>query len=298
MKDLLADLKYLRENLTFEEKLERRSISPASTDLRTDERSETDDNQTPISEPVNAYQAYQLARYHFQQISPTDLIKSRALLEEAVLLDAAFAPAYAALAEQSVNEAITGRHTPAENFPKAKAALRQAADLNSNSAEFYAAAGFVDLVCDWNFTDAERNLRKFLELNPYYGYANNYFGQVFMFQRRSAEAETYLRRAREIEPMSLLNHHILTIAYFLARKYQKVIEECEKVPAVYPRFFVAAWMRCWVLEQTGRAAEAVVEYEKILRRTARRTCPAMAWLRLRACGRPKKRARNSREDCC
>ncbi|HEY0657463.1 MAG TPA: hypothetical protein VGD05_03270, partial [Pyrinomonadaceae bacterium] len=214
---------------------------------------------------ANAYQAYQLSRYHFQQISPTDSIKSRALLEEAVRFDAGFAPAYAALAEQSVNEAITGQHTPAESFSKAKAALRRAADLNPSSAEFYAAAGFVDLVCDWNFKGAELNLRKSLELNPYYVYANNYLGQVFMFQCRFDEAETYSRRALEIEPMGLLNHNILTIAYFLARNYQKAIEECEKLLAVYPRFYVAAWMRCWVLEQTGRASEAIIEYEKILR---------------------------------
>jgi tetratricopeptide (TPR) repeat protein len=56
----------------------------------------------------------------------------------------------------------------------------------------------------------------------------------------------------------------LTISYFLARNYQKVIEECEKILSVYPRFVIAVSYRCWALEQTGRAAEAVIEYEKIL----------------------------------
>jgi len=245
MQDLLADFKDLRENLTFEEKLqrsaaapevltsrhhsggERRGGIPALADWKTDEQneSETGDNQTQISKPVNAYQAYQLSRYHFQQMSPPDLIKSRALLEEALRFDADFAPAHAALAEQSVFEVIVGLQPPAENFPKAKDALRRAADLNPHSAEFYAAAGYVDLVCDWNFTEAERNLRKALELNSHYVFANNYLGHVFMFQRLPEEAEFYLRRTVEIEPMGLYNRNILTIAYFLARNYQKVIEE-------------------------------------------------------------------------
>lgn len=224
----------------------------------------TDGYRIQASKPANAYQAYQLSRIHYHQITPTDVIKSRALLEEAVRLDANYAPAYAALAEQSVTEAIIGLHTPAESFAKAKDAIRKASDLNANSAEFYAAAGFVDLVCDWNFAEAERNLRQALEINSHCAAANNYLGQVFMFQRLPDEAEIYLQRSAEIEPMGLYNRNILTIAYFLARKYEKVIEECENTLVVYPQFIIAAQMRCWALEQTGRAAEAVREYEKIL----------------------------------
>jgi serine/threonine protein kinase len=268
MQDLFADLRDLRENLTFEEKLQHSAAAPkvlTNGHHFKQNESENDGNQTQISKPVNAYQAYQLARYHFQQMSPPDLIKSRTLLEEAVRFDADFAPVHAALAEQSVFEVIVGLQTPAENFPKAKNALRRAFELNPHSAEFYAAAGYVDLVCDWNFTEAERNLRKALELNSHYVFANNYLGHVFMFQRLPEEAEFYLRRTVEIEPVGLYNRNILMIAYFLARNYQKVIEESEKMLALYPRFFIAAQVRCWALEQTGRAAEAVVEYEKILR---------------------------------
>jgi serine/threonine protein kinase len=268
MKDLLADFKDLRENLTFEEKLERFASAPKVLARRHHFKQaeyETRDYQTQIPKPVNAYQAYQLSRYHFQQLSPPDLIKSHALLEEALRFDAEFAPAYAALAEQLVMEGITGLHTPAEGFPKAKDALRRVAELNPSSAEFYAAAGLVDLICDWNFPEAERNLRKSLELNSHYAFANNYMGQIFMFQRMPEEAEFYLHRAVEIDPMGLYNLIMLTVGYFLARNYQKVVEECEKMLAVYPRFIIAGWMRCWAFEQTGRAAEALVEYEKIQR---------------------------------
>jgi len=226
---------------------------------------EHDDIQPEISKPANAYQAYQLSRYYFHKVSFPDLIKSRVWLEEAVRLDPDFAPAHAALAEQRLMEAITGLHAPPESFPKAKEALRRASELNPDSTEFYATAGFVDLICDWNFEGAEWNLRKSLELNPYHVFAYKYLGEVLMFQLRSDEAETYLRRAVEMEPLGLHSGIILTIAYFLAQNYQKVIEECEKFLVVYPRFVVAMSYRCWALEQTGRAAEAVDEYEKILR---------------------------------
>ena len=86
-----------------------------------------------------------------------------------------------------------------------------------------------------------------------------------MFQCLSEEAEFYLRQAVEIEAMGLYNGIMLTVAYFFVRNYQRVIEECERLLVVYPRFIMAGWMRCWALEQTGRAAEAIIEYEKILR---------------------------------
>src|SRR5215471_8604111 len=168
--------------------------------------------KSEIAKPANAYQAYQLARYHFQRVSFSGLMKSRAWLEEAVRMDDKFAPAYVALAEQIIMEAITGLRSPVDSFPKAKEALNRAADLQLDSADFYAVAGFVSSIADWNFSAAETNLRKALELNPHHTFAHKYLGEALMFQGRSEEAETYLRRALEIEPMSLHVGIILTLS--------------------------------------------------------------------------------------
>jgi serine/threonine protein kinase/Tol biopolymer transport system component/tetratricopeptide (TPR) repeat protein len=226
--------------------------------------SESGTVQEQISEPANAYQAYQLSRYYFQKVSFPDLSKSRTWLEEAVRLDPHFAPAHASLAEQCVMEAITGLQSPAESFPHAKEALRRASELNMTSAEFYTVAGFVDLICDWNFAAAEQNLRKSLEINSACAFANHYLGHVLMFQGRAVEAGACLQRALEIEPMNLYHGLMLTISYYLARDYQKTIEESERLLAIYPRFVVARSYRCMAWEQQGRAAEAIDEYERIL----------------------------------
>src|SRR5215467_336619 len=93
--------------------------------------------QPEVAKPANAYQAYQLARYHFHKVSFADVMKSRAWLEEAVRMDDQFAPAYVALAEQTLFEALTGWHAPADSFPQARNALTRATELKLESAEFY-----------------------------------------------------------------------------------------------------------------------------------------------------------------
>ena len=229
-------------------------------------RQETSDvvMQSEIAKPVNAYQAFQLARYHFQRISLVDMMKSRAWLEEALRIDDQFAPAYVALAEQIIMEGITGLQPPADSFPKAKEALGRASDLKLDSAESFAVAGFASLICDWNFSDAETKLRKALNLNPHHTFAHKYLGEVLMFQGRSNEAETYLQRALDIEPMSLHVGIILILSYFLARNFNKVIAECEKSLAMSPRFVMTATYRCLAWEQLGRVTEAIASYQKIL----------------------------------
>lgn len=216
-------------------------------------------------EPTNAFQACQLAQYHFNQMTPPDMIKSRALLEEALRLDADFAPAHAALAEQWVQEVVVGFQEPAVAYPNARASLARAFELDPSSVEYYTAAGFVGLLSDWDFAGAEQNLRRALEIRPHHAFAHSCLGQVYMFQGQPDMAEPHLRLGAELDPTNLRNQHLITISHFLARRYEDAIATSDKMLAVYPRFMIAAWIRGWALEQTGRAAEAVIEYEKTLR---------------------------------
>ena len=223
-----------------------------------------DEQSAKVAKPTTAYQAYHLSRYHFYKASFPDLLKSRFWLEESVRLDPEFALAHAALAEQSVLEVITGLQKPETNFPNAKQALQRARELDANSVEIHAVAGYVSLVCDWNFAEAERILKEALKLNPHHAFANEYLGHVCMFQGRAEDAEKYLRVATEVEPLCLHHRIILVISYFLSRNYAKVVAECDSFLAMNSRFVVATGYRCLALEQLGRGAEAILEYEKMM----------------------------------
>ena len=227
---------------------------------------ESPENQTLAVKPNNAFEACQLARIYFQKMSLVGLIKSRELLEQAFQLDPGYAPAYIALAEQFVKETVLGLCSPADGSVGAERAFERASELKANSAEFYAARGYADLVFDWNFTSAKRHLQKSLEINPHYAIANNYLGQLFMYQRQFEQAKFYIKRSVEIEPLGLYCRGVLQIFYFLSRDYDKAIEAGLKQLEMFPEYEISANLNCWSLEQTGRASEAVAEYEKIIRK--------------------------------
>ncbi len=69
-------------------------------------------------------------------------------------------------------------------------------------AEAYAAIGFIDLFYHWNRAEAERELRKAIELNPNYSTAYLNYGLSLLTESRFDDALTQLRKAKQLEPTS------------------------------------------------------------------------------------------------
>jgi tetratricopeptide (TPR) repeat protein len=57
---------------------------------------------------------------------------------------------------------------PVEAMPKAKAAARRAAELDPSLAEAHASLGYAALWFDWDWTGAQQELSRAIELNPAY----------------------------------------------------------------------------------------------------------------------------------
>jgi Tfp pilus assembly protein PilF len=55
---------------------------------------------------------------------------------------------------------------PDEAFPKAKAAVSKALELDDSLAEAHASRAYILTYYDWNWSEAERELQRSLTLNP------------------------------------------------------------------------------------------------------------------------------------
>jgi TolB-like protein len=117
-----------------------------------------------------AYDAYLKARSLFatfaNSANPTALDKAIAQYEQAIRMDPAHAPSYAGLSMSYQTASQGSWRAPKDTFPKARAAAYKAVELDDQLAAAHAALGGVLLWYDWDWTGADREIKRALQLNP------------------------------------------------------------------------------------------------------------------------------------
>jgi tetratricopeptide (TPR) repeat protein len=71
-----------------------------------------------------------------------------------------------------------------------------------------------------------------------------------------------LKRAQQLDPLSLIINTDLGEVYTFAREYDKAIEQLRKAIEMDPRFYYAHWNLGVALQLKGQLGEAITEYRK------------------------------------
>ena len=82
-------------------------------------------------------------------------------------------------------------------MPKAKAAAQKALQLDDGLAEAHASLAYISMVYDWNWTSAEKEFKRAIELNPNYAGAHEWYADFLAARGREAEALSEMKRARD-----------------------------------------------------------------------------------------------------
>ena len=138
---------------------------------------------------------YLRRRYQMDRLTDPSIEKARQYFQQAVDKDPNYAAAYAGLADAYAVLGYGQQLPPTEAFAKAYAAANRALTLNSTLAEAHAALGFVYWV-NAEFVDAERALRRSIELNPNLPIAHERYHGFLKSLGRFKEAQEALTRAR------------------------------------------------------------------------------------------------------
>jgi TolB-like protein/DNA-binding winged helix-turn-helix (wHTH) protein/Flp pilus assembly protein TadD len=214
------------------------------------------------TESNEAYQLYLKGRFYWNKRTAEALKKSVEYFNQAIDKDPRFALAYAGLADCYVVPA--NRLPPREAMPKAKAAAIRALELDETLAEAHASLGRVLAAYDWDWTSAEKEYKRAIELNPRYAVAHQWYGGYLAVMGRSDEAIAERKRAVELEPLSPIINFELGLAFYYARDYDLAIEQFQKTleldqnfPATH-NFLPAAY------EQKGMYSEAIAEFKKAI----------------------------------
>ena len=177
---------------------------------------------------AEAYQFYLKGRYHFDRFTHEDFKTAAQFFEKAAALDGNYAAAYAGLADVYAFQGYFGYDPGPEAYRKSREAARRALDLDSEIPEPHVSLAIADMFFFRNFPEAQASLQKALALNPNSAYVHEvscWFNDVM---GRAQEAVAECRKAVELDPLSLLNNYVLGNTYYLAREYDKALQQASR----------------------------------------------------------------------
>jgi TolB-like protein/DNA-binding SARP family transcriptional activator/tetratricopeptide (TPR) repeat protein len=148
---------------------------------------------------------------------------------EALEKDSLYAQSYAGLAEAYLTKAEYV--SPKTVLPRAKAAAVRALELNDNLPETHLALAKLLLHSDWNWTEAEREYLRAIELAPdlaiaHYGYADFLrASRRFDEMLREVRAGLAIERTETVDPIAFARSEQLRLgrAMFQAQRYDEAI---------------------------------------------------------------------------
>jgi eukaryotic-like serine/threonine-protein kinase len=148
---------------------------------------------------------------------------------------------------------------PLDAMPKARAAAVRALELDETLAESHASLGVLRLFHDWDWPGAEKEFRRALELNPSLVEAHlgeaTYLATLGRFDDALAEDKLAL----SLDPASPRARVASLSHSYLARRFDRTIEECRKTIELAPNVGTPHATLGIVLSYEGRSADAIVE---------------------------------------
>jgi len=209
------------------------------------------------------YQLYLKGRYHANQATAEGLKKSIQYFEQAISIDPGYALAYAGLADSY--SALGGNWLylpPSDSIPRAKAAAKKALELDDALAEAHAALAYATFF-DWDWTSAEREFKRAIELNPNSAISHERYAEFLRARLRFNESMAEAQRAQELDPLSPDIVAGLGFVYLFTRRYDESIAQFQKALELYPDVApTRAGLSC-AYAMKRMYPQAVSEYDKI-----------------------------------
>ena len=211
------------------------------------------------------YEAYLKGRYEWNRRTPGSLQRAIAYYKEAAELDPTYAPAHAGLADcyNQLGTVMVGGGSPTEYRPLAAAEAIKALQIDPYSAEAHAALGYV-WHYDLRWVDAERELRRAIELNPNFALGRIWYANLLMSRRRMKEATEQVYAARNLDPFSpVINTNVGWVLYYSGRNAE-AITQFEQTLALDSTYVQAHSRLVAPLVAVGRLREAREHVQRVL----------------------------------
>ncbi len=218
--------------------------------------------------PVNpeAYESYLKGRYFWNKRTANGLKVALAYFNQAVEEDSKYAQAYSGLAD---TYALLGDWqyavmTPKEALPKAKLAAMKALELDDTLSEAHNSLAFCLEGFDWDFESAGKEFRRAIELNPGYATAHHWYSWHLSLVGRNTEAIAEMRKAENLDPLSLIINADLAELLLIAHLPDESIQQSRKTLEMDANFALAHNQMGQGYLEKHMFGEAIAEIQKAI----------------------------------
>jgi TolB-like protein/Flp pilus assembly protein TadD len=214
---------------------------------------------------LEAYNLYLKGRYYWAQ-RPQGIDRAIEYFQLAIDKDPRSALARAGLADcyATLGSWENGTLPPVQAMAKAKLAASKALELDSRLAEPYATLAYRTTHHDWDWTTAEAQYQRALELNPNYAVSHHWYSHYLTAMGRTKESLLASKRCLELDPLDLVINIHMAWHHHHAREYEEAVDQCWRTNELHPNSFWPSYFFALAYQQQGKIAEAAVEFQKAI----------------------------------
>jgi tetratricopeptide (TPR) repeat protein len=231
--------------------------SALKAELSPDERARV--AKEPTSD-VRAYQCYLQGRHCFIKYTEDSMRQAIEFFEQAIARDPRYALAHAGVALAFTELGETGALPSDEAYSRAKAEATRALELDPDLGEAHCTMAYVKFVYEFDWTGAETEFKRAIELNPNGADAYDLFGRLCSALERYDEAIALQQRAWELDPLA--HRTDLATAFLRAGRYDQALETARHAIALDRDYVRGHSTLGWAYFALNRHAEGLAALER------------------------------------
>ncbi len=209
-----------------------------------------------------AYEAYLKGRYFWNSRTRESLQKSVRCFEQAIEIDPGYAAVYAGLADAYLTQLDYNYLVPADAFALANRVVLDALRLDDTLAEPHTSLGHLRLH-QFNWRSAEQEFERAIALNPGYGTAHYYYGNLLAACGRFDEAVASSQRSLELDPLSPNTRVNQVFTLYLARRYDEALAQVRETIDIDPGYAGVHYYLGLIRERQGQYDDAIAAFKSV-----------------------------------
>jgi len=210
---------------------------------------------------LEAYELYLRGRVLQRKLVKPEVDKAIGYYERAILADPTYALPQVGIAEVQRSLLLSNDAKATDVVPRAKIAAKRAVELDPELPEARSALGMIAFFYDWDWPEAEAQLKKAVELGRSDADLLVFYAHFLSNTGRSDEALESAGKARRMQPTNLLVGALEAQFYLHAGKGKEAVAKLRAVTELDEGFWLGHILLASALADEGQYNEAVKEAE-------------------------------------